>query len=241
MVLDPAPSRGFDSSAFFSSNMAYGGQLPHPVFGYRAHSQQSADMSTLTSGLPALSVSSSSSSPVMPAGPGLYSSQPGLPYPITPGDQIVNFDANGLRYATGADGNVQWPGADTSLGGPDPNAQYASGALATDGDYDDSDGNSLAPSNTPSLSVSSPNPASPVSAPSPQDLSAYTTPSTMTMASGQWSNTHIITQGMPDPIEPFFKTLRERNLVSMHRSHRPWTRSQSPPIRFGIMPAIVRN
>lgn len=208
-------SRGFDSSAFFPSNAGYGGQLPHPVYGYRAPNQQSADMSTLTSGLPSLSVSSSPS-PVL-SGAGLYSSQPGgIPYGLPQNDQMVNFDTNGLRYAQGADGNVQWPvGRDTSL---DPNAQYTSGGLTADGDYDDSDGNSLAPSNTPSLSVSSPNPASPVSAPSPQDLSAYTTPSTMTMASGQWSNTHLVTQGMPDPIEPFFKTLRERNLVSIRKS-----------------------
>lgn len=157
------------------------------------------------------------------AGAGLYSSQSGgLPYVMPRNDQAVNFDANGLRYTSGADGRVQWPmGQDPPLGVSDPNAQYTSGGFAADGDYDDSDRNSLPPSSTPNLSVPSPNSMSPVSAPSPQDLSAYTTPSTATMASGQWSNTHLVTQGMPDPIEPFFKTLRERNLVSIRRQRRP--------------------
>lgn len=45
------------------------------------------------------------------------------------------------------------------------------------------------------------------------DLGAYTTPS-VPISSGQWANTPIVTQSGPDPIEPFFKTARERNLVS---------------------------
>lgn len=200
-------------SGLYSANTGYG--LPHPLFGYRApNHQQSVDMSTLTSGLPALSVSSSSSpSPMMSGGTGLYASQPGgLPYVLPSGDQLMNFDPHGIPYQSNPDPN-QW----NPDGTDDSGAQFGNtpSGYSADNDYDDSDRHSLAASTAPSLSVSSPNSMSPVSAPSPGDLSNYTTPSTMTMASGQWSNTPIITQGMPDPIEPFFKTLRERNLVNI--------------------------
>lgn len=221
------------------------GQLPHPMYGYRATSSQlpSADINMLTSGLPSLSVSSSSPSPVI-GGSGVYSSQPNpLPYGMPSGDQLLGFD-NNLAYppANGPASGRQWSvDSHSSLGVNDSNVQYSTANYGVgDGEYDDEDRNSLAPSTAPSLSMSSPNSMSPVSAPSPGDLGAYTTPSTMTMASGQWSNTSIVTQGMPDPIEPFFKTLRERNLVS-HSIPNYFLLSYSmiPFVRFDTIPAIV--
>ena len=96
-------------------------------------------------------------------------------------------------------------------------------------DYDDGSSLSSAP---PSIASPNSNSQSPNSAASPGDLSAYsnaassavvglgpgdlsayTTPG-VSMSSGQWANTSLVIQGGLDPIEPFFKTARERNLVS---------------------------
>lgn len=207
-------SRGqFNNGANIFPGALNFGQMGVPAYNYGQAGQPSADINMLTSGLPSLSVSSTSPSPVV-GGSGMYPPQAGpLPYVMPPG-----FNP-GLNFSPTADpsGSAQWSMDNRgALDAGDSSGQFTNPAYATgtgDGDYDDSDRHSLAPSSAPSLSVSSPNSMSPISVPSPGDLGAYTTPSTMSMASGQWSNTPLVTRGMPDPIEPFFKTLRERNLV----------------------------
>lgn len=207
------------ASALYPGALNFG-QMGLPAYAYGQAGQTSApaaaaDIHMLTSGLPSLSVSSAVTSPPM------FPNHPpgsGLPY-VMPSGGFGN--TGGLNFPPNADpSSAQWSmdsttNANSNTAGD--SSQHFNNAYATgtgDGEYDDSDRNSLAPSSAPSLSVSSPNSMSPISVPSPGDLGAYTTPSTMSsMASGQWSNTPLVTQGMPDPIEPFFKTLRERNLV----------------------------
>jgi hypothetical protein len=209
------------------------------LYGYQQNpSQTSLDLSTLTAGLPSFSsspVPSPSLSVGRPAG-GIYSTPPprgfGYGFSGTPAGNVLTGIAidptTGLPY-----GGVNGSGVGTSTldalgtrwslpsnGVPLPLDGQFSGLVNShvsnsnyDADYDDT-ASSLG---SAPASAASPNSMSPVSAPSPGvadvSLSAYNSSPSVTMASGQWSNTPLVTQGALDPIEPFFKTTRERNLV----------------------------
>ncbi len=177
------------------------------------------DYNNLT--LPALSTTSSPSQVSTTGSPIPLYPQPGLPqlYPlpsVSSGQTNPNVDP--LNVSSVQHAEAKWPAynhAAPVISSVNANPQYpfivrpdVPEGYPNGPDYDSDYYNSRSESS--SLSP----PADP--SPSPEEAalvgSSFVGVPTTT-GSGQWSNTSVVTNSIPDPIEPFFKTIKERDLV----------------------------
>ena len=171
--------------------------------------------------LPALSTTSSPSQVSTTGSPNPVYPQLGLPqlYPLSSVSQAnPNVDAQSLssQLPPIQQAEAKWAGFNAAayvMSSVNTNSQYRHpDAVLGDGYPGGSDLDSEYYSASSASSLSPPTDFA--ASPEEPTLAGYSSSGVLTTpGNGQWSNTPAVTNSMPDPIEPFFKTLKERDLV----------------------------
>ena len=209
----PQPSQVFEGPSPYSGvgypPFAYGPAPPYPPnvsvprVPFNLNTRGRGDMAASPLGLSPLSATSSSRLSMSSSPSPLYRQPLVMSYPVL---NLDSLDFNQLQYPQGVESSSKWaPDVSFAQSGV-PQFTYTPATAPKVEGYN-------AEYEADVLNISSPPPSNDSSsAPSPDALSAYE--SATTMSNGQWNNTSIVINSGPDPIEPFFRTLKERELVS---------------------------
>ncbi|KAF9516682.1 hypothetical protein BS47DRAFT_1390518 [Hydnum rufescens UP504] len=208
----PSHSQVFQPSSSYSGGpypqFAYG---PAPTFSshvsdprvpFNLNVRGPVDLSATPLGLSPLSASSSSQVSSASSPSPLYQQPLPMSYPLL---NLDPPDFNQLPYPQGGDPSSKWiPSTSLAQSGL-PQFAYTPAATSKVDDYN-------AEYEADPLNISSPSLTNDsYSTPSPEALSVYE--SATALSHGQWNNTPLVINSGPDPIEPFFRTLKERDLI----------------------------